>query len=83
VSSDMPDEREALRRLHDAVDDCEGHRGAFSCCAQHDVRCPKARSADGSDWKGEWVCACGREELDAAMEEAGTVLADNEGGERG
>ena len=67
---------ELLKRLHDAIDDCDGNRGAFSCCEQHDCRCPKAR--------GIGACACGREELDAAMEAAGVALAGivdtNEGG---
>lgn len=76
----------ALNRLHNAVDDCEGHRGAHSCCEQHDCRCPKARDVSGFKWKDKltWKCACGREELDAAMEAAGVALAGivdtNEGG---
>ena len=47
--------------------------GAFSCV--HDARCPKARAQRAEDWRGEWVCECGREELDAALAEAEKVLA--------
>ena len=50
-----------------AIEKCLGGRGAFSCCEQHDVRCPKSRAASPEDWKGEWVCVCGAEELDAAL----------------
>lgn len=54
-------------RLEQALDTCEGNRGAFSCHEPHDLRCPKARAATAADWRGEWVCVCGRDALDAAL----------------
>jgi hypothetical protein len=50
----------ALVRFKAAYDICDGHRGAFSCNDQHDLRCLKARG------KPDAKCECGRDELDAA-----------------
>ncbi len=61
---------ETLAALVGAYDVCDGNRGAFSCCEPHDLRCPKSRAASPTEWKGEWVCECGRAELDAALERA-------------
>jgi len=58
---------EAAARVLKALDACDGPRGVFSCVGPHDGRCPKSRSLDGKSWRGEWVCKCGREELDAAV----------------
>ena len=63
-----------LSRVVIAYQDCDGHRGAFSCTEPHDLRCPKARAATAAGWKGEWTCQCGREELDAALAEAEAFL---------
>jgi len=59
--------RAVLARLVDAIIDAESNRGVFSTASAHDVRCPKDRAARPEDWRGEWVCECGREELDAAL----------------
>lgn len=59
--------REAAQRLLDAYDVCDSNRGAFSCHDPHDLRCPKDRAASPAEWKGEWVCKCGREDLEAAL----------------
>ena len=69
-------ERDALRKFSDAYDRCDSNRGAFSCCEQHDCRCMKARHPDKP-------CECGRDEMDAAYEEARRLRAASEGGERG
>lgn len=50
-----------------ALDRCEDTRGAFSCHEPHDARCPKSRADSPEKWKGEWICKCGREELDRAL----------------
>lgn len=59
-----------LYRVLDAYDVCDNNRGAFSCHDEHDLRCPKSRADAPEKWKGDWVCECGREELDAAVEAA-------------
>jgi hypothetical protein len=60
----------AFERFLTAYDRCEQSRGAFSCVEDHDCRCPKSRSPDGTKWieskGGKWGCRCGRDELDAA-----------------
>mgnify|MGYP001603526383 CR=1 FL=1 len=71
--------RVVLARLLAAMDECESHRGAFSCVAPHDARCPKSRARRAEDWRGEWVCQCGREELDAALAEAQKLLGSGAG----
>lgn len=57
----------AVERLVKAVERCESNRGCFSCVEPHDNRCPKSRADSPEKWRGEWVCECGREELDAAL----------------
>lgn len=59
---------QALTRVLDAFDTAESNRGCFSCVEAHDCRCPKSRDPVGDTWKGEWKCACGREELEAALD---------------
>ena len=59
--------REALERLLEAYNLCNSSRGAWSCVDPHDLRCPKARARARRQWKGQWVCECGREHLDAAL----------------
>ena len=66
--------REALRRLLAALDTCESNRGRFSCAATHDGRCPKSRADNPADWRGEWRCECGAEELWAAIRAAEAAL---------
>jgi hypothetical protein len=65
--------KEAVRaereRWRDLLNRCDSTRGCFSCVEPHDVRCPKARAESADQWKGEWACECGREELDAALRE--------------
>ena len=67
--------RAQVAALRDAILACDGNRGAFSCSDVHDVRCPKSRSKDGSNWRGDWVCECGREELDAALTDTASAAA--------
>jgi hypothetical protein len=63
-----------LRRLIEALDECEGSRGRFSCLGVHDSRCPKSRAASPEHWRGTWQCECGAEELDAALQAARDVV---------
>ena len=65
----------AAERLEAAVDRCLGGRGAFSCAEQHDSRCPKSRAESPDQWRGEWACECGSEELDTAIQDARVALA--------
>jgi hypothetical protein len=64
----------SLANLVNAIDYCEGNRGRFSCGDAHDCRCPKARSPNGKNWKGQWRCECGAEELEREMEIARKLL---------
>ena len=43
-----------------AVDECLGHRGAYSCAPTHDGRCERDRSLTGR-------CVCGADALAAAL----------------
>jgi hypothetical protein len=70
----MTDLRATLQRLVEAIDRAESTRGVFSTADYHDYRCPKARATSAEEWPGEWRCACGREELEAAIEAASNVL---------
>jgi len=65
--------RAVLREVTTAYDVCDSNRGAFSCHDAHDLRCPKDRAASAAEWTGEWVCECGREDLDAALGRAAAV----------
>lgn len=58
---------EAAQMLLDALDTCESNRGKFSCVEAHDLRCPKSRAPSAEQWRGEWICECGSEALDAAV----------------
>lgn len=62
--------QQALERVVNAFDRCDSNRGRFSTVGQHDTRCPKGRVDSPDKWRGEWVCACGAEELDEAIEAA-------------
>lgn len=42
---------------------CEGNRGCYSCCPQHDVRC--SHSGPGISMAD---CECGRDDLEATAE---------------
>ena len=64
----------ALRRLVNAVDNCENTRGRFSCVEPHDSRCPKARADSPEMWRGEWECLCGSDELEDAVKMASELL---------
>lgn len=64
----------ALRDLVDAFNRCDGNRGAFSCVEPHDSRCPISRASNKDEWNGEWVCLCGREQLDEALVNAEQLL---------
>lgn len=77
---EIADLRSMLSRLVEAVQVCDSNRGRFSCCEAHDCRCPKSRAASPEQWKGEWACECGSEELDAAYEAASAALAEKDGG---
>lgn len=72
VKRERDEAQVALRALVESYDSCDSHRGAFSCVAAHDVRCLKARG------KPEAECGCGRDELDAALDRARTVLGEEE-----
>jgi hypothetical protein len=67
--------RALLGAVAQAYDVCDGPRGAFSCHDAHDLRCPKGRAASAAEWRGDWVCKCGREDLDAALGRVASVLA--------
>lgn len=66
--------RAQLERIVVAFEICESGRGRFSCVDAHDCRCPKARASRAADWRGEWVCQCGAEELDAALDGARSLM---------
>lgn len=56
-----------LADLVTALDRCDENRGAFSTVDSHDLRCPQSRAKSAEEWKGEWLCKCGRENLDMAL----------------
>lgn len=62
-------ENTILKAFYQAWCRAESNRGCYSCSEPHDCRCPKARSVDGSNWKGKRECVCGRDELDRLDDE--------------
>jgi hypothetical protein len=64
--------RSLLSRVVDAFDRCDSNRGAFSCCEQHDCRCPKSRGIGG--------CECGRDQLEYVLTESRTAFSEGRGG---
>ena len=74
LTTRLDDLTAAARRLLAALDACESNRGRFSCTEAHDGRCPKSRADNPADWRGEWRCECGAEELWAAIRAAEAAL---------
>jgi hypothetical protein len=60
LKNQFTDLQSATRKVVEAIDNCLGGRGAFSCAPKHDCRCTKDRGINDE-------CVCGADDLDAAL----------------
>lgn len=54
----MSEAEQLLWKFFNTWVECESTRGCYSCCEEHDCRCPKAFGK-----KTEVQCVCGRDEI--------------------
>lgn len=62
----MSDFTRAVRRLVDAFDECDSHRGWLSCVGEHDLRCERLLAVDG--------CVCGADAFRRALDAVRAAL---------